>query len=452
MKIIINYLLKSTLVIGCLFSINLFNPVLAVKDIEQPQNNVKIDFWMQDWSGGNLWMKAYIADFQKRNPKITVNHIPVPFDQLYTKLIPSIMGKNEPPVMFGYDEWLLGKDPSKLFLGITPTIYTKNEFENFIQKPPLKNITGSDGNYYGVPMLTGANAFGFVYHKDLFREANIEASNIKTFDDLKSAAKKLTKKDSSGKIIRSGILLSYTETANAFLDLIQHQGGSQEMFNPKTNTWNFNTTKAKNSLNNFKWFVENKTYDPKSGDPFKTFPNKQGAMLLIGPWDVGVAMTAFPDLEVSYFTMPKYDSNSKRVFGSVLSYGSYFISKHIKNDEKKAAIVFIRDMIENNSFIDTPLYASPPYWVGAVASKNYIKTLKSRNDSEMNEYSKTALEVSLNGLPNVKTLETLISEPILIRQQIYPMMQKVFLDEITVNEALKELSEQLTMIEEEKAY
>ena len=58
----------------------------------------------------------------------------------------------------------------------------------------------------------------------------------------------------------------------------------------------------------------------------------------------------------------------------------------------------------------------------------------------------------MNGLPNVKTLETLISEPILIRQQIYPMMQKVFLDEITVNEALQELSEQLTMIEEEKAY
>jgi len=47
MKIIINYLLKSTLVIVCLFSINLFNPVLAVKDIVQPQNNVKIDFWMQ---------------------------------------------------------------------------------------------------------------------------------------------------------------------------------------------------------------------------------------------------------------------------------------------------------------------------------------------------------------------------------------------------------------------
>ena len=148
--------------------------------------------------------------------------------------------------MFGYDEWLLGKDPSKLFLGITPTIYTKKEFENYIQRPPLKNITGSDGNYYGVPMLTGANAFGFVYHKDLFREANIDASKIKTFDDLKAAAKKLTIKDSNGNITRSGILFSYTETANAFLDLIQHQGGSKEMLNPNTNTWNLNTKKARN--------------------------------------------------------------------------------------------------------------------------------------------------------------------------------------------------------------
>ena len=434
------------LFVRCIFTTS----VWGGKKMIEPSNNVKIDFWMQDWSGGNLWMKAYISEFQKRHPKITVNHIPVPFDQLYTKLIPSIMVKNEPPVMFGYDEWLLGKDPSKLFLGITPTIYTKKEFENYIQRPPLKNITGSDGNYYGVPMLTGANAFGFVYHKDLFREANIDASKIKTFDDLKAAAKKLRKRDSNGNITRSGILFSYTETANAFLDLIQHQGGSKEMLNPNTNTWNLNTKKARNSLNSFKWFVDNKIYDPQSGDPFKTFPNKQGAMLLIGPWDVGVAMSSFPDLEVSYFTMPKYDTNSERVFGSVLSYGSYFISKNIDKDEKKAAIILIRDMIENNSFIDTPLYASPPYWVGAVANKNYLEDLKNRSDSEMNEFSKTALEVSMNGLPNVKTLETLISEPILIRQQIYPMMHKVFMNEISINDALNELTEQLTMLEKEK--
>ena len=68
----------------------------------------------------------------------------------------------------------------------------------------------------------------------------------------------------------------------------------------------------------------------------------------------------------------------------------------------------------------------------------------------MNEFSKTALEVSMNGLPNVKTLETLISEPILIRQQIYPMMHKVFMNEISINDALNELTEQLTMLEKEK--
>ena len=67
-----------------------------------------------------------------------------------------------------------------------------------------------------------------------------------------------------------------------------------------------------------------------------------------------------------------------------------------------------------------------------------------------NEFSKTALEVSMNGLPNVKTLETLISEPILIRQQIYPMMHKVFMNEISINDALNELTEQLTMLEKEK--
>ncbi len=423
------------------------------KNIPEPKAKVKLDWWYQDWSGGINWIKEYIPVFEKKHPNVAINLIPVPFDDLYAKFIPSIAQGNEADILFGYDEWLLGKDVSKLFTPLTPTLMSKEEFKEYIYTPPLKNVTAKDGNIYGLPALTGANAFGFTYHKDLFKQAGVSAAAVKSWDDLKAASKKLTVYNADGTIKRSGILFTYTEAANALLDMIQMQGARDKLLDKKTNTWNFSIPEAKKALETFKWFVDNKTFDPQSGDPFQSFPNKIGAMLLIGPWNVGGTMTNFPELEVSYLMMPPFPTaNDKLVLGSVVSYGTYFASKRLKGDKLNGALLLFKEIMTNPAdFCDIPFYKKPPLWVGAVALKKYVDELAKRPADKMNEFAQTALTATQKGLPAINTLDTRISEPILIRQVIHPEMVNVFFGKKSVDDALKYMSDFLTKQEKQQA-
>jgi len=423
------------------------------KAIPEPKSQVKIDWWFQDWSGGTGWMKDYIVVFQKKHPTITLNLIPVPFDDLYAKFIPSIAAGNEPEIMMGYDEWLSNKDVSKLFYPLTPNLFTKDEFKQFIYEAALKNITGKDGNYYGVPWATGANAFGFIYHKDLFKQAGIDPAKIQSWDDLKVAAKKLTVYNADGTIKRSGVLFTYTEAANAFLDMVQEQGARDKMFNTQTLTWNFNIPEAKKALETFKWFVDNKVFDPQSGDYATSFPNKLGAMLLIGPWNVGGVMTSFPELDVGYMLMPPFPTAStKLVLGSIVSYGVMAPSKRLSGDKLNAVMLFFKDLVTKPAdHYDIPFYHKPPYWVGAICNKAYVAELMKRPADKMNEFARTALTATNKGLPAVNTLTTKISEPIIIRQVIHPEMMNMFLGKKSVDDVLKYMSDYLTQQEKQLA-
>ena len=423
------------------------------KVVPEPKSPVKLDWWFQDWSGGINWMRDYVTVFQKKHPTITLNLIPVPFDDLFAKFIPSIAAGNEPEIMMGYDEWLGNKDVSKLFYPLTPNLFTKDEFKQFIYEAATKNIMGKDGNYYGVPWVTGANAFGFVYHKDLFKQAGIDASKIKSWDDLKTVAKKLTVYNADGTIKRSGILFTYTEAANAFLDMVQEQGARDKMFNTQSLTWNFNIPEARKALEAFKWFVDNKVFDPQSGDYATSFPNKLGAMLLIGPWNVGAVMTSFPELDVGYILMPSFPTAStKLVLGSIVSYAVMAPSKRLSGDKLNGAMLFFKDLVTKPvDHYDIPFYHKPPYWVGAICNKAYVADLEKRPPDRMNEFSRTALTATNKGLPAVNTLTTKIPEPIIIRQVIHPEMMNMFLGKKSIDDILKYMSDYLTQQEKQLA-
>jgi hypothetical protein len=109
-------------------------------------------------------------------------------------------------------------------------------------------------------------------------------------------------------------------------------------------------------------------------------------------------------------------------------------------------------MIDNPAvYFDIPFYHTPPYWVGAVCNKKYIADLEKRPADKMNEFSRTALTATKQGLPAVKTLETKIAEPILIRQVTFPEMENVLLGKKSVDEALKYLTDYLTNQEKQLA-
>jgi hypothetical protein len=168
---------------------------------------------------------------------------------------------------------------------------------------------------------------------------------------------------------------------------------------------------------------------------------------------VGTSMTMFPELDVGYILMPSFPTaNTKLVLGSVVSYASLFVSKRVSGDKKNAALIFVKEMIDNpNAYFDIPFYHTPPYWVGAVCNKKYIAELEKRPADKMNEFTRTALVATNKGIPAVRTLQTKISEPILIRQVIYPEMQNVMLGKKSIDEMLKYITDYLTKQEKQLA-
>lgn len=416
--------------------------------IKEPESKVTLELWYQEWAGGQSWQEAWIPKFEEKHPNIKINVTFLPFEELNTKIFPAIAAGNEADLLMFYDEWLLGKDASKLFAPITPQLYSKDEINKVTFESALSRVTGSDGEIYGVPWGTGANAAGILIHKDLFDEAGIDQNSIKTWNDVKEAAKKLTKYKADGKIERSGIVFTYTEAANLFLDIIAEQGAADKMLNVDTGEWNLNIPEAKNSLELLKSFVDDKTFDPTSGDPFTSFPNKLSAMLVIGPWALGAWGDQYPDLKLDYMYMPKYPGVDKNVH-TVVSWACMAVSKRLEGEKRDAALIYIKEMLENPEYYDIPFKNG--FWVGVPGSKSYVdNVVKLANEGNApNRSAEIAAIVASGYVPSIKLLQTKISEPDLIRTIIFPELQNVFLGQKTVDEALKYLTTTLTTKEKE---
>ncbi|HEB33042.1 MAG TPA: hypothetical protein ENI15_19535 [Spirochaetes bacterium] len=86
-----------------------------------------------------------------------------------------------------------------------------------------------------------------------------------------------------------------------------------------------------------------------------------------------------------------------------------------------------------------------------MCNKKYIEILQGRSAGEMNEFTQTALTATNDGLPAINTLDTRVTEPILIRQIIHPEMTSVFLGKKSIDEMMEYLTDYLTKQEKEMA-
>ncbi len=440
---------KKVLVVALMLAFaSSFLLVGSVQSALATENPVTLDWWFQEWAGGVAWQRDYIAKFEAKYPNINVNLVVFPYSEIAVKMIPSIAFGNEPQMMYGYDASVIpkGADPGKLFLPISPDPYTIDEWKNDIAFPlALERMIGSDGQLYGYPFIHGADAYGFLYHKDIFRDVGVSPEGINSWDDFKALAKKLTVYNADGTIQRSGVLFSYTEVAKSFLDMIFSQGAREDLTDFENAEWNFELPEARKALEMIKSFVDEKIYDPESGHPSTAFPNKTGAMLLQGLWGLGAVLTTYPELEVGYINMPPFIEGDPVSLGSATGQATMLFSKRLAGDEKEAAFTWLTELIENPAeYFDIPLYHEPPYWMGCIDNRKYLDILENRPADEMNEFSRAALSASAGSFPTFAPIGTRIASSILINDMLFPQLEKVFQGEQTVDEALAYLTEFVT--------
>ena len=138
--------------------------------------------------------KAVVKDFEAANPGI---HVKVVGGTNDDKIVAAIRGGNAPDVAQSFSSDNTGAFcPSGAWIDLASYMNKDGIKDTIFPKAP-RDYTQFQGKRCALPML--ADTYGLYYNKTLFAKAGI-TSPPKTISELTADAKKLTQKDSSGKL------------------------------------------------------------------------------------------------------------------------------------------------------------------------------------------------------------------------------------------------------------
>lgn len=152
--------------------------MFAVAGCGDHDTRTQISVWSWEPS-----MAALIADFEARNPDIHVTQIGTAD---YSKLNSAIQDGYGTPDVVQLEYFAL---PQYAVSGQLRDLTSRTTNYGSFYTPGSWSSVQLDGRVYGVPMDSGPMAF--FYNQEVFEQAGVDASKIRTWDDYYRAAKKL---------------------------------------------------------------------------------------------------------------------------------------------------------------------------------------------------------------------------------------------------------------------
>jgi sn-glycerol 3-phosphate transport system substrate-binding protein len=182
--------------------------ITPVPAVEQPAGSTKITFWYGLTGALGNVVRTVVNNYNSSQSKYYVEAIQQPdYDATITKFNTSLAGGDLPNVVQVYD------------IGTQRMIDTKRilPVQDFIDKdglPLVDDLEPAVARYYTIggklySMPFNSSAPVMYYDKNAFREVGLDPEKkIWTYEELLDAAKKLTVKDASGNVTRSGVVFT----------------------------------------------------------------------------------------------------------------------------------------------------------------------------------------------------------------------------------------------------
>ena len=169
---------------------------------------VELTIWHHTYPPAEEFIKQKAAEYTKQNPNVTFKFESDPHGDYEVKLFAAFAGGNAPDIINLLDYLYPKFVQKKLLAEISLPAFgvkTKEELEALYEPGALVGNT-VDGKIYGVP--EELNTFALFLNKKHFAEAGLDATDPKiwpkTWKDLFALAKKVERRDASGKLTRLG--------------------------------------------------------------------------------------------------------------------------------------------------------------------------------------------------------------------------------------------------------
>ena len=316
-----------------------FSLILAACGVAAPAASKKADLTMMMWGDPaelEVWNKI-VADFHTANPNFTVKVDVSDWESYWTKL-KTLLSSGTPPDVFAMDAPLyLDYQSRGVLLNLQPYLDKNPDMLKGVYPQTLEAYKTPSG-MFGLPR--DFQTIVLFYNKDMFDAAGIPyPTGDWTYDDLRNAAKKLTKIGPDGKVTQYGFAADLWDMELIWSEGIWANGG--DIISADHTKTLVGDPKARQAWQLFhdmmfvdKSWPDANTSNEYGGDPFLA---GVAAMTTIGHWVVpGYAEAKF---KWDVAPMPKGPAGQAT---SVNSAG-FVIAKDSKNPD--AAFEFLKYVV-----------------------------------------------------------------------------------------------------------
>jgi multiple sugar transport system substrate-binding protein len=301
------------------------------------------DLRISGWSSSpteDALLTDSINAFMKDNPNVKVKWEPIAKDY-DTVLKTNIAAGTEADVFYVDIFWADSIMKTGKLLALDDYMAkTKTNKSDFVTS--LLNAFSYNGKVYGIPK--DFNTLGLVYNKDLFKAANVkEPTNDWTWDDLKTAAKALTKGDVVG--------LSLPADAARFMPFLWAAGGDLAAIN---------NDKGQAAVDFYTGFeakdgVSKLPSELGMGWAGEAFEKGKAAMVFEGGWLPADLNNNFKTVNYGVVQMPKGSAGKSNLIFTV----SYSVSAKTKNPDAAWALTNYLTGKDNQSKVLKAGFALP---------------------------------------------------------------------------------------------
>jgi len=299
--------------------------------IAQAAEPVTITFWHHTYTVATDWMRQQVKEYQKDHPNVNIEIVEYPHGDYEVKLRVAIAAGN-PPDIINLLDYIFPEFYEKGWLApVEPNSFGVEDQQGVIdlfEKPCLEGMT-FDGKVFGVP--AEYNTFVLFMNKKHFAEIGMDAEKLSqewmenplTWDEFFVLAKKLEKRDASGRIMRMGFnwvwgLDPFWYAQQYWAGLRQYganvigQDGKATINSPESvahfmDTW---YRLVKDNMGGPDIATQNPVY------AFQDFMNERQSMCIGGPWAPAAWREDAPEVYENFVVapIPQKDPNNPKNF------------------------------------------------------------------------------------------------------------------------------------------